>query len=215
MFPRSGAVHGRRQPVFSRHGDVHGDELLFRGAAGAVDADERGAYATSRVLITAFTEIGIEPLCGRGLCFVNLTREFLVGDLPLPFDAEQVVLEILETVEIDDEVVAAVAELVRLGYRIALDDYVFGLGHEPLLELAAYVKIDVLETPPDALATTVERCRKYAGVKLVAERLETPEQLDRARALGFDYFQGYILGRPQVVSAAALSPSRLARVELL
>ena len=59
-------------------------ELLFRGDAGAVEADERGAYATSRVLITAFTEIGIEPLCGRGLCFVNLTREFLVGDLPLP-----------------------------------------------------------------------------------------------------------------------------------
>ncbi|MER7276599.1 EAL domain-containing protein [Dactylosporangium sp. NPDC000244] len=215
MFPASGAVHVGRQPIFSRAGDVHGYELLFRGDAGAVDADERGAYATSRVLITAFTEIGIEPLCGRGLCFVNLTREFLVGDLPLPFDAEQVVLEILETVELDDEVVTAVAELVRQGYRIALDDYVFGLGHEPLLELAAYVKIDVLETAAQDLAATVERCRKYAGVKLVAERLETAEQLELARALGFDYFQGYVLGRPQVVSAAALSPSRLARVELL
>ncbi|WP_432972710.1 EAL and HDOD domain-containing protein [Dactylosporangium sp. CA-233914] len=215
MFPASGAVHVGRQPIFDRDGDVHGYELLFRGDAGAVGADERGAYATSRVLITAFTEIGIEPLCGRGLCFVNLTREFLVGELPLPFDAEQVVLEILETVEIDDAVVAAVAGLVRQGFRIALDDYVFGLGHEPLLELAAYVKIDVLETPPEKLDATVERCRKYAGVKLVAERLETPEQLDLARALGFDYFQGYVLGRPQVVSAAALSPSRLARVELL
>jgi EAL and modified HD-GYP domain-containing signal transduction protein len=215
MFPRSSAVHVGRQPIFSRHGDVHGYELLFRGDAGAVDADERGAYATSRVLITAFTEIGIEPLCGRGLCFVNLTREFLVGDLPLPFDAEQVVLEILETVEIDDEVVAAVAGLVRQGYRIALDDYVFGLGHEPLLELAAYVKIDVLETPPQDLGATVQRCRRYEGVKLVAERIETREQLELARALGFDYFQGYVLGRPQVVSAAALSPSRLARVELL
>ncbi|WP_426504057.1 EAL and HDOD domain-containing protein [Dactylosporangium sp. McL0621] len=159
MFPRPG-VHVGRQPIFSRSGDVHGYELLFRGDAAAVDADERGAYATSRVLITAFTGIGIEPLCGHGLCFVNLTREFLVGELPLPFDAEQVVLEILETVEIDDAVVAAVEKLVRQGYRIALDDYVFGLGHEPLLELAAYVKIDILETPGDELVATVERCRK-------------------------------------------------------
>jgi c-di-GMP-related signal transduction protein len=215
MFPASGAVHVGRQPIFDSDGAVHGYELLFRGDAGAVDADERGAYATSRVLITAFTEIGIAPLCGRGLCFVNLTREFLVGDLPLPFDAEQVVLEILETVEIDDEVVAAVAGLVGQGYRIALDDFVFGLGHEPLLELAAYVKIDVLETSPDKLAATVACCRRYTGVKMIAERLETPEQLALARALGFDYYQGYVLGRPQVVSAAALSPSRLARVELL
>lgn len=215
MFPPSGAVHVGRQPIFDRHGDVHGYELLFRGDAGAVEADERGAYATSRVLITAFTEIGIEPLCGRGLCFVNLTREFLVGDLPLPFDHEQVVLEILETVTIDDVVVASVAALVAQGYRIALDDYVFGLGHEPLLDLATYVKIDVLETPPDELVATVERCRKYPNLTLIAERLETPEQLEYTRALGFDLFQGYVLGRPQVVSATALSPSRLARVELL
>ena len=215
MFPASGAVHVGRQPIFDRRGDVHGYELLFRGDAGAVEADERGAYATSRVLITAFTEIGIEPLCGRGLCFVNLTREFLVGDLPLPFDHEQVVLEILETVTIDDVVVAAVAGLVEQGYRIALDDYVFGLGHEPLLDLATYVKIDVLETPPDELAATVERCRTYPNLTLVAERLETREQLEHTRALGFDLFQGYVLGRPQIVSGTALSPSRLARVELL
>ncbi|UWZ52014.1 HDOD domain-containing protein [Dactylosporangium aurantiacum] len=208
-------MHVGRQPIFDRRGDVHGYELLFRGDAGAVEADERGAYATSRVLITAFTEIGIESLCGRGLCFVNLTREFLVGDLPLPFDHEQVVLEVLETVTIDDTVVAAVARLVEQGYRIALDDYVFGLGHEPLLELATYVKIDVLETPPDELVATVERCRKYPNLILVAERLETREQLEHTRALGFDLFQGYVLGRPQVVSGTALSPSRLARVELL
>ncbi|GAA2596554.1 EAL domain-containing protein [Dactylosporangium fulvum] len=215
MFRPSGAVHVGRQPIFDRHGDVHGYELLFRGDAGAVQADERGAFATSRVLITAFTEIGIESLCGRCLCFVNLTREFLVGDLPLPFDRDQVVLEILETVELDDDVVAAVAGLAGQGFRIALDDYVFGLGHEPLLELAAYVKIDVLGTPDEALAATVARCRRYHHLQLVAERLETPEHLSRARELGFDHFQGYVLGRPQVVSAAALSPSRLARVELL
>jgi len=215
MFPPSTAVHVGRQPIFDRRGTVHGYELLFRGDAGAVEADERGAYATSRVLITAFTEIGIQPLCGRGLCFVNLTREFLVGDLPLPFDHQQVVLEILETVDIDDTVVAAVAALAGQGYRIALDDYVFGLGHEPLLELATYVKIDMLETPADELVATVERCRRYRNLKMVAERLETPGQLAHARELGFDYFQGYILGRPQVVSATALSPSRLARVELL
>ncbi|MEV0129905.1 HDOD domain-containing protein [Dactylosporangium sp. NPDC050688] len=215
MFPASGAVHVGRQPIFDRHDDVHGYELLFRGDAGAVEADERGAYATSRVLITAFTEIGIESLCGRGLCFVNLTREFLVGDLPLPFDREQVVLEILETVTIDDVVVAAVAGLVEQGYRIALDDYVFGLGHEPLLDLATYVKIDVLETPPGELVATVERCREYPNLTLVAERLETREQLEHTRALGFDLFQGYVLGRPQIVTGTALSPSRLARVELL
>lgn len=210
-----GAVHVGRQPIYDSAGDLVGYELLFRGDAEAVTASERGAYATSQVLITAFTEIGIGPLAGELLCFVNLTREFLVGELPLPFDHQQVVLEILETVEIDDQVIAGVTRLVERGYLVALDDFVFGLGHERLLALAAFVKIDVLETGPAELAETVAACRRFPGLRLVAERVETPAHVDLARALGFDYFQGFELGRPQVVSVAALSPSRLARVELL
>ncbi|HLL68673.1 MAG TPA: HDOD domain-containing protein [Micromonosporaceae bacterium] len=211
----SGAVHVGRQPVYDRAGQLMGYELLFRGDADAVEAAERGAYATSQVLITAFTEIGIAPLVGDRRCFINLTREFLVGELPLPFDADQVILEVLETVDVDDEVISGVAALVRQGYEIALDDFVFGLGHERLLRLATYVKIDTLDADPTEVAATVAACRQYPHVRLVAERLETDEHLRVARELGFDYFQGYVLGHPQVVSALALAPSRVRRVELL
>jgi EAL and modified HD-GYP domain-containing signal transduction protein len=201
--------------VYDRAGDVIGYELLFRGDAEAVEATERGVYATSQVLITAFTEIGIAPLVGDKRCFVNLTREFLVGELPLPFGHEQVVLEVLETVDVDDEVIAGVTRLVEQGYPIALDDFVFGLAHERLLDLATYVKVDVLDVDPTVVAATVEACRRYPHLKLIGERLETAEHLQFAFDLGFDYFQGYALGRPQVVSTTALSPSRLRRVELL
>jgi EAL and modified HD-GYP domain-containing signal transduction protein len=226
-------VHVGRQALYDRAGEVVGYELLFRGDAQAAEATERGVFATSQVLITAFTEVGLGALVSDGLCFVNLTREFLVGEMPLPFDHTQVVLEVLETVEIDDEVLAGVTSLVEQGYRIALDDFVLGLGHDRLLELASYVKIDLLdawdqgtatgtavaetvaETVAGIVAETVAACRRYPNIELVAERLETPAHAQLARDLGFDYFQGYALGRPQVVSAAALSPSRLRRVELL
>jgi c-di-GMP-related signal transduction protein len=210
-----GVVHVGRQALYNRAGEVIGYELLFRGHAQAVEAAERGAYATSQVIITTFTEIGFAPLVGDKLCFVNLTREFFVGGLPLPFNDKQVVLEVLETIEVDDEFIAGVANLVDQGYTIALDDFVVGLGHERLLGLATFVKIDLLEMDWAEVAATVEVCRRYPKVQLVAERLESAEMLEFARDLGFDYFQGYILGRPQVVSTTALSPSRVRRVELL
>jgi EAL and modified HD-GYP domain-containing signal transduction protein len=209
-------VHVGRQALYDRTNAVVGYELLFRGDAHAVEAAERGAYATSRVLVTAFTDVGINALVGDALCFVNLTREFIVGDLPLPFGPEQVVLEVLETIEVDDDVVAGVTRLVADGYAIALDDFVKGgAGHERLLGLATYVKLDILGTDPAELAATAAFCRKYDGITLVAERIETSEQLQRARSLGFELFQGYVLSRPQVVPALALSPSRLRRIELL
>jgi EAL and modified HD-GYP domain-containing signal transduction protein len=210
-----GTVHVGRQAVFDRAGAVLGYELLFRVDAEAVDATERGAYATSQVLITAFTEIGIGRIAGDRRCFVNLTREFIVGELPLPFDAEQVVLEVLETVTPDDEVVAGLDRLAAAGFAIALDDFAPGQGRERLLPLASYVKIDVLGADPDEVARTVRTCRGYPDARLVAERLETAADLRAAVELGFDYFQGYALRRPEVVSTVAIAPSRLSRVDLL
>ncbi|WP_433210093.1 EAL and HDOD domain-containing protein [Dactylosporangium sp. CS-047395] len=208
-------VHIGRQPIYDWGGHVVGYELLFRGAAEDIEATRRSSYATSQVIVNAFTEFGLEQLVGGRKCFINLTREFLVGDLPLPFDPDHAILEILETVEIDGAVLSGTARLVEQGYEIALDDFVFGLGHERLLGLAAYVKLDLLIREPEELAEVVEQCRHYPGVKLVAERLETEEHILLAKRFGFDLLQGYAVGRPQVLSAVALSPSRLRRLELL
>jgi EAL and modified HD-GYP domain-containing signal transduction protein len=211
----SSTVHVGRQPVYDRLGDVIGYELLFREAAHATSASRRNADATSQVIINAFTEFGLEELVGDRPCFVNLTREFLVGDLPVPFDYGQTVLEVLETVDVDDEVYAGIGNLVERGYTIALDDFVWTDRTARLLPLAHFVKIDMLDTDPDVLRDTVRRCRQYPKLSLVAERLETEEQLALAVELGFDCFQGHILGRPHVMTTQSLSPSKLSRLELL
>jgi c-di-GMP-related signal transduction protein len=208
-------VHVGRQPIYDRAGDVVGYELLFRGASVDLSASRRNAYATSQVIVNAFTEFGLRELVGEHTCFINLTREFIVGELAVPFEPEQVVLEILETVEIDDDVVAGVTALAERGYPIALDDFVFGLGRERLLRLASYVKLDFLAHDVEGLTAAVAACREYPGIRLVAERVETPEHKELAQRLGFDLFQGYALGRTQVVSIATLAPSRLRRLELL
>jgi c-di-GMP-related signal transduction protein len=209
------AIHVGRQPMYDRLGDVVGYELLFRGTAGATSASSRNAFATSQVIVTAFTEFGLDQLVGDRPCFVNLTREFLVGELPVPFDYGQTVLEVLESVPVDDRVYSGVKDLVERGYTIALDDFQWGAGIARLLPLATYVKIDMLDADPDEIAATVRQVRDYPNLQLVAERLETEERLNLAFELGFDLFQGHILGRPHVISSRGLSPSRLRRLELL
>jgi EAL and modified HD-GYP domain-containing signal transduction protein len=208
-------VHVGRQPIFDVRGDVIAYELLFRGTMDAVAAGRQDTYATSTVLVNAFTEFGIHEVAAGRLCFINLTRDFLVGDLALPFGPEQVVLEVLETVEIDDEVIAGITALTEAGYRIALDDFVWGSGHERLFGLASYVKLDLLDGDLSRLDEVVAACREHPGIELVAERLETAEQLALADRYGMELRQGYLLSRPQVLTVASLSPSRLRRLELV
>ena len=213
--PGTHLVHVGRQPIFNRSGDVVAFELLFRGSMDAVEAGRQDTYATSHVIINAFTEFGIAEVVGDRLCFINLTSEFLTGELTLPFGPENVVLEVLETVVIDEEVIAGITALVEAGYRIALDDFVWGSGHERLLGLASYVKLDLLDGDLSRLDEIVAACRKYPRIQIVAERLESEKQLRLADKYGLELRQGYALSRPQVLTATSLSPSRLRRLELL
>ena len=208
-------VHVGRQPIYDRDGAVVAHELLFRAGATAATASRRDAHATARVLVAAFTEFGLDEVSGGQVCFINLTRDFLTGRLPLPFDCSQAVLEVLETTDVDEEVLAGVTALHEQGYTIALDDFVFGTSHERLLDVATYVKIDMLDNDEATIRATVVNCRLHAHLQLIAERLETPEALDLAMSLGFEFFQGNILGRSHVSSTVALAPSRLTRLRIM
>ena len=213
--PSTQLVHVGRQPIFDATGDLVAYELLFRGSVDAVDAGRRDTYATSQVIINTFTEFGIEEVVGDRTCFINMTREFLTGELILPFGPTNVVLEVLENITVDDEVVAGVTALVAAGYRIALDDFVYGSGHERLLHLASYVKVDLLSGDFAELDETVRICRGYPDITLVAEGLETGEHLALSNRYGFELRQGYVLSRPQVLTATGLTPSKLRSLQLL
>ncbi|SFC58896.1 EAL and modified HD-GYP domain-containing signal transduction protein [Nocardioides terrae] len=205
-------VHIGRQPIY--HGDrVYAYELLFRSHADARIASSRGASATGTIIHNAFAEFGLESLVGPRRCFINVTREYLTGQLPMPFEPGQVILEVLETVHVDDEVVASVIRLVESGFDVALDDFVIGSDHERLLDVASYVKIDLASAPESVLRPEVARLRER-GLTLVAERVETEEDVAYAQDLGFHLMQGYALGRPQTLSMRTLGISQTRRLEL-
>lgn len=193
-------VHVGRQPIYDRDGSVVAYELLFRQTAYDSHAAQRDAAATRQVVDAVFTHIGLTTLVGDRACFINLTREFLVGDLDLPFDGSQVGLEVMPEIVVDDAVLAGVATLVDRGYCIAVDAFVLRDGREGLLPLATYVKVDMLDADAAVLARTVAFCRRYPHLHLVATRLATAQHVTLAIDLGFELFQGNALGSPHVIS---------------
>jgi len=94
------------------------------------------------------------------------------------------VIEVLEDVRREPEVVAGCRRLVDSGYRLALDDYVWEQD-DPLLALVSIVKLDVLALTPAQLEYAVsQRCG--LDLQLVAEKVETRQQLDDCQEMGFD-----------------------------
>jgi c-di-GMP-related signal transduction protein len=205
------AVAVGRQSVVDRDGHVVGYELLYRPLRA--DAPLPSAeQMTADVVLGALT-IGIAQLVGDKLVFCNAERGVLTGETPVTLPPDRTVIEVLETVAIDDEVVAGCAALVAQGYRLALDDFVWVDGAERLLELASIVKLDVRAGTREEVEALAVRCAPY-GVLLLAEKLESDDEVAWAREVGFDYFQGYVIDRPEVVRASSLPPSVAAHVQL-
>ncbi|MGQ7843634.1 EAL and HDOD domain-containing protein [Granulosicoccus sp. 3-233] len=210
------SFHIARQPILDVAGNTFGYELLFRSSErNAYDPTVDGNTATSMVLFNAVAEIGLDKLVGNSLAFINLTNLFF--EQPDMLDLMPVgrcVLEVLETVDVNDEVVAGVQALRNKGHLIALDDFVDPERFERLLSLTDIVKYDITQHTMESLA---EQCKTdhAAGRLCLAERVETHEEFEQLKAGGFDYFQGYYFARPLIVSGSRMPENRVALMQLI
>jgi EAL and modified HD-GYP domain-containing signal transduction protein len=123
------------------------------------------------------------------------------------------VLEILESVTPDTTLIEKLWKRRSKGYRIALDDFA-GTDSAALLEVANFVKFDLIANDSQTLESSMAFARKFP-VQLIAEKVETVEQFERCKKLGFDYFQGYFFCRPQMVQGRKVPVSRLAAMRLM
>lgn len=206
-----------RQPIFDRDYNIFAYELLFRSTSDADVADFSafsGDTATSRVINYAFLELGIERVIGKHTAFINLTRNFILSDDPVPASQNKVVVEILEDIIVDDELLDGIKTLVKQGYTIALDDFIFHESLRPLVELASIIKVDILALDENALREHAKILREY-DVKLLAEKVETRAHYELCVALGFDYFQGFFFCRPDNIQDKPIPDNQLVLVQLI
>lgn len=115
-------------------------------------------------------------------------------------------LEITESslVENSETVMNVLNQIKERDINISLDD--FGTGYSSLSYLAEFpidiLKIDrsfvskIGEAKQDAIVSAMVAMGKAMGMKVVAEGIETEQQLDFLRQLGCDIAQGYLFSKP-------------------
>ncbi len=194
-----------RQPIFNRAEAITGFEILYRSLTGPF-TDAEGA--TSTVIVQSLADIGLERLVGDSRAFINVTADFLLKVRPLPMPPERVVLELVGSHRADPELLGALCDARDAGFKIALDGFRLSPGLEPLLELATVVKLDIRALSGATLVKQVNELRGR-GLTLIALKVETREEYEACRAMGFDGFQGYFFAEPAVVSGPTAPTHRL------
>lgn len=209
------AIFVARQPIFRLNRRVFGYELLFRsGLANFFDPDQDGSAATSKVITNSFLLIGIRKITGGKKAFINFNDEFLLKEYPLLVPKKLVVVEVLEDTVLTPALLRACQNLVARGYTLALDDFVYQPSLEPLIELAHIVKLDVRAKTLDELEEDVDRLAPHR-LALLAEKVETQQEFESLKQLGFKLFQGYFFSKPLIVQGRDIPGSKLQYLRIL
>ena len=203
-----------RQPIYRDEVQVIAYELLFRDSNLNEAAFSNGDRASAQVLLNTVVDIGLNRVVGPHLAYFNASRNLLCSDYCALLPRDRVVLEVLEDVIPDAPLVEALSKLATMGYQIALDDFVYHDRFRPLLEVADVVKVDIRAHGLHGLQAELDHLRKFR-VKLLAEKVETHEEFEFCRQLGFDYFQGYFFCKPQIMTERTIPINRLASLTLL
>jgi EAL and modified HD-GYP domain-containing signal transduction protein len=193
-----------RQPILDREENVIAYELLYRNSLSnryeGLDHDS----ATVDVMVNSFTGIGIKEVGERKKCFINFTENLLLNRVPTYISPEYIVIEILETVNLTNEVVEVCKELKNKGYTIALDDVSVQRDLAELIPFVDIIKIDYLVMDKNDIRDMINQYR--GQVKFLAEKIENREEYTEAMDMGFDYFQGYFFSKPVIIQGKDIAP---------
>ena len=204
-----------RQAILDQQKKVYAYEILFRsGLKNAFDPNLDGNVATQSVMVNAMLDFGMNKLVSDKRAFINFTEQNLLNRAPKLLPSENVVVEILETVQPTPEILQVVQELKEAGYKIALDDFVLMPGYEPLINMADIIKVDFrITTDPEERKNLREVLPKH--VRLLAEKIETEEEFQQALDFGYVLFQGYFFCKPAVLHQKRLTSNALSKMRLL
>ena len=205
-----------RQPIFNAEKGIFAYKLLYRDSVNNVfPAGTSDGQATGRLFFNALMLIGLEKLTAKQYAFINLSSDALLEDFPRLLQPSSAVIEIVERANNIEKVTHRVKSLKGEGYTFALDDYDGDEKWEPLLELVDYIKLEVEEPIIKTNMALKKLKRRFPGLKIIVERIETHEQFLSLKNAGCDLFQGFFFARPEMLTYQNVEPSKLAVFDLL
>lgn len=153
--------------------------------------------------------VSAQSLCDAGFL------DFVLGQLDAAGVAPgQICFEITETAAITDlkHALRFMGALKERGCRFALDDFGSGLASFGYLKTLSvdYLKIDghfVKDIPADpfddAVVQAIQGIAETLGLRTIAESVESEAILERVKAIGIDFAQGYALDVPRPLQPRA------------
>ncbi|TCC03492.1 EAL domain-containing protein [Kosakonia quasisacchari] len=205
-----------RQAIFDNQLNTVGYELLFRNSMDNRFPDISAEQATTQLIEEQFLSAPVGRKSDNSTVYVNFPYQLLVEGLAETLPINRVVIEILENAEPDIKLLETVKRMHTLGFRIALDDFAPGNQWEAFMPYVNVIKFDIRRSQHEEISDYIRANRDLLRhTVFLAEKVETYEEFESFKKLGFHLFQGYFFSKPVVTRRNKLAQNRAFAMKLM
>lgn len=192
-----------KQKILDNKNQLFAYELVFMDGANQTTGFSSNVKGTAQLIITSITSPELDKLLGhRTLAFINVDEETLSKGILDVLDKDRFVINLLEDIELTEKVIAKVIQYKKRGFKLSIEHFDSSAEmitkFNRLFNFIDIIKMDIVLSEPENLQKVMNKF-KGTRVKLVAQNIETKEDYKRCFDMGFDYYQGYYLDKPEVM----------------
>jgi len=209
-----------KQKIFDNKNRLFAYEVLFKDSSDEITGLATTVAETSKLIISAISGTELDKLLSRGtVAFINVDEHTLTKGILDVLDNKRFILNILEDINLTDKVVSRIIQYKKRGFQISIEHF-DSSAHmikkfRRVFNFIDIIKMDILLSEEENLEKVMKKF-KGGRIKLLAENIETKEDFSKYAEMGFDYFQGYFLDKPEVMEViGSKDPAQFVIVQLI
>ncbi|MDD5716491.1 MAG: HDOD domain-containing protein [Sulfuricurvum sp.] len=191
-----------RQPIINKNAKIAAYDLLYR------EKSHKGNIG-STVSVISNLLLSMDTVLGKHIGFIRVNADLLHENVIDILLQEKVVYALFADSEIDDKLVERMLFLKSEGYRFALNDAIYteetAQRYALIFPSLSYLKIDVTQSDIALVGRSIPMLREL-GIEVIGARIETHDMYELCRSMGFDYFEGFFISKPNIIKNATFSP---------
>ena len=205
-------VYIGRQPILDSHKNLFAYELRFYQG---MNPNQNSIKETSELINRVQSDVGFQSVVGSYPSMLHMPYSLLTPESIPEIDSDHLlVLEVSTEVLKDVEALKNLKTLKMQGYHFLLDDYLGDEAGDKLATITGFAKIKLRRFSTIELRKQVQNLHSK-GIKVIADLVDTEEQFEHFKQMGFDYFLGYFFTNPIMANGQKLSGNKLNLLQLL
>ena len=202
-----------RQPIFKPGMQLSGYELHSRPVGDDVSSESAETEA-EKEMFSMLSRTGLDQINGVYSCVISVTPECLIAERWKALGAKHLVLGYFNEFSAEDQIGQKLLKLVHGGTRLSLSGELSQGSLYIFSNRLHSIKLDVTRFSAEALERKFLELKRYKA-PILASRVDTYDDVEYCKTLGFDMYQGRFIARSAEKENKQIPANRLVMMRIL